>query len=168
MKKLFALMGLFLAGSLWAQAPKPPEPINLADYAKLDFDIYGTAAYRGIGKGPAVLGAGLGATYWLTRNLGGGVRAESDNWAHSSVDRAGVRFTVRGDLWGLVPYGFLGAFYDFENRNSLNERWIVQAGGGLQKNLVKNAGVFAEGAMETTSSGHSTSRAALGIRFSLF
>lgn len=151
-----------------ADPPQVPEPVKLCEHSKLDFDLYGTASYRGLGKGPARAGAGAGLTYWLTQGLGVGVRAEGDSFGHSAVDRSGVRLVTRGNLWNLKPYGFADIYYNFETQGELQHRWIAGAGGGVALPFHKQAAVFAEAGIYTTSSGAATSRVSGGLRFSLF
>lgn len=163
------ISSLLLGCAFLAQAadvPKVPEPVALCEYSKLDFDLYGTASYRGLGKGPARAGAGAGLAWWFTENFGAGVRAEGDAWGHSAVDRAGVRLTTRGNLWMLQPYGFVDALFAFENENQ--NRWLAGAGGGVALPFHKKAAVFAEAGIYTTSNGAATSRVSGGLRFSLF
>jgi hypothetical protein len=201
MKKLIASIVLSTAFLTQAAFPiaaaestnapaKPPAALDLLKGAKpdlwnkVDVDAYGAVSYTGIGKGPGVLSSGIGLTYWLTPNFGGGLRTETANWLHSSVDRTGIRLATRGRFGFLVPYGFIEAWFSHEaeeyheydyayirrvvilSETPKDDRYIVAAGGGLQYNIIKNAGVYIEGSLESTISGDAGSKGVFGLRFS--
>lgn len=105
---LLALLALLCAT---APARLPAADVNLG------LETYGTVAWTGL-DGRAVTGAGATLNAGITKNFSLTLSGESDNTAHSSVDRgvAGLRYTahfgprVSGDLG-------LGLGYDFEGRS---------------------------------------------------
>lgn len=142
---------------------KVPEK-KLFNAGEFNIDGYGTASILNAqrSKDDVVLGAGLGASYWFTRGFGAGLRAESDNTAHSLVDRGIGRLQVRAPLWDRVaPYGFLDGIFDFER-----DKWSAGAGGGLEFRFYKGLGVFGEAGLAVNTEGEGRMRGAAGMRLS--
>jgi len=88
------------------------------------------------------LGAGLGLNYFLTRNIGIGADAYSENTAHSFVDdlSGSLIFRLPIDKAHLAPYAFGGGGYQFDP----NEVWFGHVGVGLEVRLTHNLSLFAD------------------------
>ena len=88
------------------------------------------------------LGAGVGMNYFLTRNLGIGAEAYSENTRHSFVDNASgnLIFRIPIDTLHLAPYLYGGGGYQFDTA----ERFFGQAGAGVEFRFTKCCGIFAD------------------------
>lgn len=152
-----------------APKPAPKEPLFKVqeDYyhaGQFALDLYGTAAIKNEQRDPnnVRLGAGLGATYFVTRGLGIGLRAESENTGHSTVDLLMARGTLRVPISSTIaPYGFLQGGFRFER-----DDWEAGAGGGLEIKFHPNAGVFGEAGLQVDEKGNGRMIGAAGIRLS--
>jgi hypothetical protein len=82
------------------------------------------------------LGAGIGLNYFITRNIGVGGDAYTENTAHNFVDNASgnLIFRIPIDKAHLAPYVFGGGGYQFDP----NEVWFGQVGVGLEVRLTHN------------------------------
>ena len=89
------------------------------------------------------LGAGVGLSYFFSRNFGVGADAYSEDVNHSFVDSVSANFIARIPLGnsGFSPYGFAGGGRQFDPR----ELWFGQAGAGMEFRFCRNAGVFVDG-----------------------
>jgi len=116
---------------------------NQGDYyqsSELSVDAFGTGS---LGEytlqhlsGPRVqqnvrLGAGVGVNYFLTRNLGIGADAYSENTTGAFIDSASASLILRLPLGqsGFAPYAFGGGGHQFEMANcglvSLAPAWNI-------------------------------------------
>jgi len=88
------------------------------------------------------LGAGLGANYFFTRNIGLEGDAYTENAGHSFVDDASGSLVLRLPLEGihLAPYIYGGGGRQFDP----NEAWFGQAGVGLEVRFTHDFGLFAD------------------------
>ena|ERR1043165_2109725 len=88
------------------------------------------------------LGAGIGLNYFLTRNIGVGGDAYTENTAHSFVDDASgsLIFRLPLDKIHTAPYVFGGGGYQFDP----NEVWFGHVGVGVEVRLTHNLSLFAD------------------------
>jgi len=119
MLKLFTLVSLVLGAAYAARAgdvPATPPPTVIKEKAFLangTLEPYGTLSWEGL-DGEARLGAGANVLFEVARGFSLWGFGESDNTAHSVVDRSGlgIRYTgslgkhVRGDAGVALGYGF--------------------------------------------------------------
>lgn len=166
MKTLLSLLVLALPVSLHAANPAtdplPFVPGSFFNAKEFSLDLYGTGSQSNADRNPhnVRFGAGFGANYFLTRGLGFGVRAESDNTGHSFFDRLNGRVLFRAPLWDrIAPYGFVEGGFDFEQ-----DIWGAGAGGGLEYRFHKNLGVFGEAGLGIDTEGAGRMRGTAGIR----
>lgn len=151
----------------YSQAAKAPVKVSETSYyraGEFNVDLYGTGALKNEQREASDLrfGVGLGATYFWTRNLGFGLRAESESAGHSLVDLALGRVTVRAPLSnGLSPYGFVQGGFLFER-----DRWQAGAGGGLEFRFSKYLGTFGEAGLSVDTEGMGRMIGAVGVRVS--
>lgn len=164
MRNLIAF--LLMATAALASAADSTATHELFKAGEFNLELGGTAAIRNESRSKDDLnfGGAIGANYWLTRGFGFGLRAESEDTAHSLVDRAILRLAVRAPLWNTVaPYGFLEGGFDFEV-----DRWLAGAGGGLEWRpgpvLKGRVGLFAEAGLQVDPKGNGSMRGAAGIR----
>lgn len=89
------------------------------------------------------LGAGAGLNYFLTRYLGLGVDAYTENTSHSFVDSTSLNVIGRLPLGrsGFAPYiyGGVGRVFD------ANEAWFGQGGAGIEYRFNRKVAVFLDG-----------------------
>lgn len=111
------------------------------------------------------LGAGIGLNYFLTRNIGVGGDAYTENTAHSFVDNASgnLIFRIPIDKLHLAPYVFGGGGYQFD----YNEIWFAQAGGGLELRVSPNVGLFVDARYVFTDKVDNFGVARAGLRFAM-
>jgi len=109
------------------------------------------------------LGAGLGANYFFTRNLGVGAEAYSQNDGGDFVNSATANALLRLPLGesGFAPYALAGGGYRFQEVQT----WLVQAGGGIEYRFCKHLGIFLDArlAIPEKTSYYGVARA--GVRF---
>lgn len=88
------------------------------------------------------LGAGAGLNYFVTRNLGVGVDAYTENTQHSFVDSAAANLILRFPIGesGFAPYVFAGGVRQFDRVR----QWGVDAGGGLEFRFDRQFSLFAD------------------------
>lgn len=163
-----ALLTIITAVATMASAAEI-EPLPTSELFKageFNLELGGTASLRNESRNKDDLnfGGAIGANYWFTRGFGLGARAEAEDTAHSMVDRAILRGSVRAPLWNTVaPYGYVEGGYDFEV-----DRWLAGAGGGLEWRpgpvLKGRLGLFAEAGLQVDPKGNGSMRGAAGIR----
>lgn len=111
------------------------------------------------------LGAGIGLNYFLTRNIGVGGDAYTENTSHNFVDNASgnLIFRIPIDKAHLAPYVYGGGGYQFDP----NEVWFGQVGAGLEVRITHNVSLFADAryVMPEKIDNYGVARA--GIRFSM-
>ncbi len=110
------------------------------------------------------LGAGAGLNYFLTRNIGFGVEAYSENPGHSFVDSVSANLLLRLPLGqsGFAPYALAGAGRQFDP----TERWLVQLGAGLEFRFSPKMGIFTDARYVMTDGGRNYGMGRAGLRFS--
>jgi hypothetical protein len=125
---------------------------NQGDYyrsGELSVDAFGTAS---IGeytinhlsnarvRHNAQLGVGAGINYFITRNIGIGADAYSENTTGAFIDSASASLILRLPLGqsGFAPYAFGGGGRQFD----MAEAWFAQAGAGMEYRFTPNVGVF--------------------------
>ena len=88
------------------------------------------------------LGLGVGANYFITRYIGLGVDAYSENSTGSFFDSLQANVIGRLPLGhcGFAPYVFGGGGYQFD----LAKVSFGQCGGGVEYRFCKNVGVFTD------------------------
>jgi len=89
------------------------------------------------------LGAGAGANYFITRNIGIGADAYSENTTGAFIDSASGNLILRLPLGqsGFAPYVFGGGGHQFD----MGQMWFGQAGGGMEYRFTRHVGVFIDG-----------------------
>ncbi len=139
---------------------------------ELSVEIFGTAS---IGKytinhlsGKRIrddtkLGAGLGLTYFITRNLGVEGEMYSQNTTGVFIDSASINAIFRLPLGqsGVAPYIFGGGGHQFD----ISRIWFAQAGLGLEYRFTSHLGIFvdARGVVPNETRYYGVGR--LGLRF---
>lgn len=130
---------------------QPHAPQDTYRACELSLDVFGSGS---IGKytinhlsGARIkqdgeLGAGVGLTYFITRNFGIGAEAYSENTTGVFVDSASANVIARLPLGqsGFAPYAFGGGGRQFD----LAEVWFAQAGAGLEYRFTPKVGVFTD------------------------
>lgn len=93
-------------------------------------------------KNDARLGAGIGMSYFITRQFGVGGDAYVENAAHSFVDSAAASAIYRLPIGtsGFAPYIYGGGGHEFD----LTDQWFAHAGGGLEYRFSPTFGVFTD------------------------
>lgn len=131
---------------------------------EFNLDTYGTMSLKNEQRDDKDVrfGLGVGGTYFVTKNIGLGFRAESESAAHSLVDLALGRVTLRVPLSSsLAPYGFVQGGFLFER-----DEWQGGAGGGLEYRFNKYFSVFGEAALNVDLDGAGKMNSAVGVRLS--
>ncbi len=152
--------------------PSAPTSTSLFKAKELTLDLYGNytvAEPRGIthlfdtnarhGK----LGAGLGATYWFTRNFGAGLDAtipDPGNLHGLLFDQVSLSFTTRLPLGHVAPYALAGI-----GRNFASSLCSAHAGLGLEWRLAPSAGIFADARYVFASHEMDSLMVRTGVRF---
>ncbi len=160
-------MAILLSCSLgYSQAAKPVAPkAEVESYyrsGEFNIDLYGTGNLKNESRDENDLrfGAGVGVTYFFTKNFGLGLRAESENTGHSVVDLALGRATLRAPLSAsFAPYGFLQGGFRFER-----ERWEAGAGGGLEFRINRYLSTFGEAGLSVDTEGTGHMIGAVGVK----
>jgi hypothetical protein len=108
-------------------------------------------------------GAGAGANYFLTRNVGIGADAYSENITGTFVDSASASLILRLPLGesGFAPYIFGGGGHRFD----MSRVWFGQAGGGMEYRFTPHTGIFidARGVLPNETKYYGVAR--VGMRF---
>ena len=151
---------------LSAPVPAPVAKVAESNYRAGEFNLdlygFGTLKNEQRDKDDVKTGVGLGATYFITRGLGFGFRADSENAHHSFVDLLQARATFRAPLWDRVaPYGYVEGGYHFER-----DDWQAGSGGGLEYRFFRNVGVYAEAGLSVDMDGLGRMRGVAGLRLS--
>ena len=109
------------------------------------------------------LGAGAGVNYFITRNIGIGGDAYSENTTGPFIDSASGNLILRLPLGqsGFAPYIYGGGGYQFD----MAKKGFVQAGGGMEYRFTRHVGVFidARGVVPRETKYYGVGR--LGLRF---
>jgi hypothetical protein len=108
-------------------------------------------------------GAGAGINYFITRYIGIGADAYSENTTGAFVDSASGSLILRLPLGqsGFAPYIFGGGGYQFD----MAKQGFAQAGGGMEYRFTPHVGVFidARGVVPRETKYYGVGR--LGLRF---
>jgi hypothetical protein len=109
-------------------------------------------------------GAGAGATYFFTKQLGVGIDGYTENAGHSFVDNLSGNLVFRFPFESvrLAPYVFAGGGYQFDP----GRVGFGQFGAGLEYRFVLHVGVFSDARYVMTDRIPNFAMARLGIRFS--
>jgi len=140
--------------------------------SELSVDVFGTAS---LGKytidhwsGSRVrhnarLGAGLGLSYFITRNIGIGADAYSENTTGVFVDSASANLILRLPLGqsGFAPYAFGGGGRQFD----MAKVWFGQIGAGMEYRFTPKVGVFMDARWVLPDETKYYGVARLGVRF---
>jgi hypothetical protein len=125
---------------------------NQGDYyrsGELSVDAFGTGS---LGEytiqhlsGPSVrqnarFGLGAGINYFITRNIGIGGEAYSENTTGAFIDSASANLTLRLPLGQSIfaPYVFGGGGHQFD----MAQLWFGQFGGGMEFRFTPHVGIF--------------------------
>jgi hypothetical protein len=110
------------------------------------------------------LGAGAGLNYFITRNVGIGADAYSEDARGTAIDSASTSLIFRCPMGqsGFAPYAFGGGGYHFEQVRT----WFAQAGVGMEYRFTPHVGAFIDvrGALPKETKYYGLGR--LGMRFS--
>jgi len=111
------------------------------------------------------LGAGLGLTYFITRNIGIGAEAYSEDVDGPFIDSASANLTLRLPVGqsGFAPYVFGGGGQQFD----LNDLSFGQAGVGIEYRFTTKVGIFTDARMVWPTETQYFGVARLGLRFAL-
>lgn len=147
-------------------------PCDLYRAGELSMDVFGSAS---LGKYSVDnlsadrvrhntrLGAGLGLSYFITRNIGIGAEAYSEDTSGLFIDSASANLIARfpvGDT-GFAPYAFGGGGQQFD----LNKVSFGQAGGGFEFRFTPKVGIFSDLRMVWPTETKYFAVARLGVRF---
>jgi hypothetical protein len=138
---------------------------------EMSVDVFGTAA---LGKytlenasddrvrKDLKFGAGVGLSYFLTRNVGIGADAYSQNTSGVFVDSASANLIVRFPLGqsGFAPSIFGGGGREFEIKT-----WFAQVGAGMEYRFTRNIGTFLDARWVIPDETKYYGVARLGLRF---
>ena len=139
---------------------------------ELALDLYGTytaSEPNGIGNlfstnlRHGKFGAGLGVTYWITRNFGAGLDVtvpQVDDVHGALFDQVSLSFEARLPIGPVAPYSFAGAGRNFENGS-----WNTHAGLGLEWRFHQSAAVFMDARYVFASHGTDSLMMRAGVRF---
>jgi hypothetical protein len=151
---MLASMPIFGADTMEMSHRTHDDGVGFYRANELSMDLFGTGS---VGKytidhlssnrvrHDSELGAGVGLTYFMTRNLGIGAEAYAEDADGVFIDSASANLTLRFPLGesGCAPYVFGGGGNQFD----LNDVWFGQAGAGFEFRFTHNVGVFADARM---------------------
>jgi hypothetical protein len=108
-------------------------------------------------------GAGAGISYFITRNIGVGAEAYSQNTTGTFIDSASANLMLRLPLGqsGFAPYIMGGGGHQFDQ----TDFWFGQAGGGLEYRFCPHVGVFLDARAVWPNETKNYGVARLGLRF---
>ena len=108
-------------------------------------------------------GAGAGVNFFITRNIGIGAEAYSENTTGTFIDNASASLILRLPLGqsGFAPYVFGGGGRHFDAVKT----WFAQAGVGMEYRFTPHVGIFidARGVLPDETKYYGVAR--LGLRF---
>jgi hypothetical protein len=110
-----------------------------------------------------LLGAGAGVNYFITRNIGIGGDAYSENTTGAFVDSASASLILRLPLGqsGFAPYAFGGGGHQFD----MAQMWFGQFGAGTEYRFTPHVGVFIDARAVVPNETKYYGVARLGLRF---
>lgn len=140
---------------------------------ELSLDVFGSAS---LGKDAvehlsgskirhdSKLGAGAGLNYYITRNVGVGADAYSEDTTGAFIDSASASLLLRFPLGasGFAPYALGGGGHQFD----MDEEWFAQFGAGLEYRFKPRAGIFLDARWVIPEEAKNYAVARLGFRFS--
>jgi hypothetical protein len=108
-------------------------------------------------------GAGAGISYFITRYIGIGAEAYSENTTGTFIDSASANLMLRLPLGqsGFAPYILGGGGHQFDR----TDFWFGQAGGGMEYRFCPNVGVFLDARAVWPNETKNYGVARLGLRF---
>ena len=139
---------------------------------EVTLDVYGAYTVPepgGIGKllktdlHHGKFGAGLGSTYWLSRNIGLSLDATApalDDLSALVFDQVSLSLNARFPLGHFAPYVLAGAGRNFES-----DSWNTHVGAGLEWRFNRSSGVFADARYVFASREPDSLMIRSGIRF---
>jgi len=109
------------------------------------------------------LGAGAGINYFLTRNIGIGAEAYSENTTGVFIDNASANLILRLPLGqsGFAPYAFGGGGHQFDG----SKFWFGQFGAGMEYRFTAHVGLFLDARAVVPNETKYYGVARLGLRF---
>jgi hypothetical protein len=171
---------ILIAGTILMLAAKPAlgaddmssNPNDLYRAKELSVDAFGSASLgrstidhlsRDRVSHNARLGAGMGMSYFITRNIGIGGDAYAEDTKETFIDSASANLILRLPLGdgGLAPYAFGGGGRQFGDIDA----WFAQIGGGLEYRFTPHVGLFADGRWVLPEETKYYGVARLGLRF---
>jgi len=140
--------------------------------AELSVDAFGTASVGAYTldhlsndriRQNTEFGAGAGVSYFMTRNIGLGAEAYSENTTGVFIDNASANLILRLPLGqsGFAPYLLGGGGHQFDGA----KLWFGQAGAGLEFRFTQNVGLFLDGRMVWPNETKYYGVARAGLRF---
>ena len=122
--------------------------------SQLSFDGFGTASVGAYTidhpsndrvRQNTELGAGAGVNYFITRNIGLGAEAYSENTTGVFIDNASANLILRLPLGQsrFAPYALGGGGHQFDAA----KLWFGQAGVGLEFRFTSQVGIFLDARM---------------------
>jgi hypothetical protein len=108
-------------------------------------------------------GAGAGLNYFITRYIGIGAEAYSQNTTGTFIDSASANLMLRLPLGqsGFAPYIMGGGGHQFDQ----TDFWFGQAGGGMEYRFCPHVGVFLDARAVWPNETKNYGVARLGLRF---
>jgi len=148
---------------------------NQGDYyqsSELSVDAFGTGS---LGEytlqhlsGPRVrqdvrFGVGAGINYFITRNIGIGADAYSENTTGAFIDSASASLILRLPLGqsGFAPYAFGGGGHQFD----MAQLWFGQFGAGMEYRFTPHVGIFLDARAVLPNETRYYGVARVGLRF---
>jgi len=161
MKKLLAIAGLVLAGSIAMAAdgptmPTPPEAV--ADYYRakeFSIDAFGGLTTSDFDNERSYLG--LGINYFITEEFGASVQTSFPNAGGQFFENIAVRGIYRAIFNKNALYGYAGPQFLFKD-----DDWVGELGVGLERRWTRHFGTFAEVGILKELTGDSRNAAASG------
>jgi len=150
-------------------------PYDQGDYyrsSELSVDAFGTASLgewtlnhlsNARVRHNARLGVGAGVNYFITRNIGIGAEAYSENTTGAFIDSASANLILRLPLGqsGFAPYAFGGGGYQFD----MAQLWFGQFGAGMEYRFTPHVGLFIDARAVLPNETKYYGVARLGLRF---
>jgi len=160
-----------VASSAWADDAGHPDVDSPYHAHETVFEGFGSASFsretiNNISgnriKNDARLGAGIGMSYFFTKNFGLGADAYTENTQHSAVDSVSGSAILRLPLGssGFAPYFYGGGGHDFD----LTDQWYAHLGGGLEYRFSSTFGLFTDARYVFTDKTANYGVVRLGIR----
>jgi hypothetical protein len=105
----------------------------------------------------------VGINYFITRYIGIGAEAYSENTTGTFIDNASANLILRLPLGesGFAPYAFGGGGHEFDQ----GKFWFGQAGAGMEYRFCPHVGVFLDARAVWPNETKSSGLARLGLRF---